>query len=130
MERLLKIRMKNPEKIRIIAILGLLHFGNVDIKQFLLLAVILFFYPQEIKLEDKDPLEAERIGFAYVLGTMFWIYILWIIILGKELEQITTVMEGVWAVALFILLFLIHLTIYEREKSIDTLVLPIEKTME
>lgn len=130
MERILKIRMKNPEKIRIFVILGLLHFGNVDIKQFLLLAVILFFYPQEINLEDKDPLEAERIGFAHVLGTLFWIYILWRTILGKELEQITTVMEGLWAFVLFLLLSLVHLPIYERDKSIDTLVLPIEKTME
>lgn len=130
MNRVVKIRMRNPEKIRIITILGLLRFGNVDIKQFLLLAVILFFYPQEVNLEDKDPLEAERIGFAHVLGTLAWIYILWRTIFGKELEQITTVMEGLWAVALLVLLFLIYIPIYERKKSIDTSEVSIEKTME
>ena len=115
MRRILEIKMRVPEKIRYIALISLLYINNVKIEQFLLCTIILLIYPQRINLAEKDPLEAERDSMMHVFGTLLLIFLFWGIAFGKNLETINVIGEGIRAIVLLVIIFVLFLPEYIRE---------------
>ena len=115
MRRVLGIRMRVPEKMRYIALITLLYINNVKIEQFLFCTIVLLMYPQKINLEKKDPLEAERDSMMHLIGTFLLLFLFWGVTFGKNLEAINTIGEGIRAMVLLVIIFLLFLPEYIRE---------------
>ena len=104
MRRVLGIRMRVPEKMRYIALISLLYINNVKIEQFLFCTIVLLMYPQKINLEKKD-----------LIGTFLLLLLFWGVTFGKNLEAINTIGEGIRAMVLLVIIFLLFLPEYIRE---------------